>query len=239
MLDSVSFAYPDAGRFSVKDVTLTIPPGQHVAIVGENGAGKSTLAKLILGIYLPVYGRIDIGGIGTHEAAPGVYQKYMSAVFQNYGRYQMSLSDNVRIGDFASGREPGEVLKDTGLAPEMIRNRESVMLSREFGGIELSGGLWQQVAIARGRYREQEIMILDEPAAALDPLMESAVYHRFLEMARGKTAIIVSHRLGSARLAERIRVIVGHSPLQMAKGQMPYFESFHLYSTGSGTLVNG
>ena len=91
----------------------------------------------------------------------------------------------------------------------MVRNCDSVMLSREFGGVELSGGLWQQVAIARGRYREHEIIVLDEPTAALDALTESAVYHRFLEMARGRTAVIVSHRLGSARLADRILVMQG------------------------------
>lgn len=207
VLDKVSFSYPDAARQSVKEISLKIPRGQHVAIVGENGAGKSTLARLILGIYLPDSGRIDIGGLNTREAAPGAYQKYMSAVFQNFGRYRMLLDENVKISDFQSGRDSGEVLQGTGLDPEIIKNRDSVMLCREFGGMELSGGLWQQVAIARGRYRDHEIIVLDEPTAALDPVTESAVYHRFLEMVKGKTAFIVSHRLGSARLADRILVM--------------------------------
>lgn len=119
----------------------------------------------------------------------------------------MTLAENVRISDFTGSREPGTLLEGTGLDSERIRNCDNVMLSREFGGIELSGGLWQQVAIARGRYREHEIIVLDEPTAALDPMTESAVYHRFLEMVKGKTAFIVSHRLGSARLADRILVM--------------------------------
>lgn len=209
VLDRVSFAYPDAGRLSVEEVSLRIPQGQHIAIVGENGAGKSTLAKLLLGIYQPTSGSVAIGGLETHAVNPKTYQKHMSAVFQNFGRYQMTLSENVRISDFTGTKKPEELLEGTGLAPEMVRNCGSVMLSREFGGVELSGGLWQQVAIARGRYREHEIIVLDEPTAALDALSESAVYHRFLEMARGKTAIIVSHRLGSARLADRILVMQG------------------------------
>lgn len=209
VLDRVSFAYPDAGRLSVEEVSLRIPQGQHIAIVGENGAGKSTLAKLLLGIYQPTSGSVAIGGLETHAVNPQIYQKHMSAVFQNFGRYQMTLSENVRISDFTGTKKPEELLEGTGLAPEMVRNCGSVMLSREFGGVELSGGLWQQVAIARGRYREHEIIVLDEPTAALDALSESAVYHRFLEMARGKTAIIVSHRLGSARLADRILVMQG------------------------------
>ena len=209
VLDRVSFAYPDAGRLSVEEVSLRIPQGQHVAIVGENGAGKSTLAKLLLGVYQPTSGSVAIGGLETHAVNPETYQKHMSAVFQNFGRYQMTLSENVRISDFAGTGKPEELLAGTGLDPEMVRNCDSVMLSREFGGVELSGGLWQQVAIARGRYREHEIIVLDEPTAALDALTESAVYHRFLEMARGRTAVIVSHRLGSARLADRILVMQG------------------------------
>lgn len=177
--------------------------------MGENGAGKSTLAKLLLGIYHPTSGNVTIGGLETRTVNPNTYQKHMSAVFQNFGRYQMTLSENVKISDFAGTGKPEKLLEDTGLAPEMVQNPDNVMLSREFGGVELSGGLWQQVAIARGRYREHEIIVLDEPTAALDPLTESTVYHKFLEMVKGKTAFIISHRLGSARLADRILVMQG------------------------------
>lgn len=113
VLDRVSFAYPDAGRLSVEEVSLRIPQGQHIAIVGENGAGKSTLAKLLLGVYQPTSGSVAIGGLETHAVNPETYQKHMSAVFQNFGRYQMTLSENVRISDFTGTGKPEELLEGT------------------------------------------------------------------------------------------------------------------------------
>lgn len=130
-----------------------------------------------------------------------------SAVFQNYMRYQMTLQDNVTISDPKKNAPVKPMLERTGLKPEAVAQCSELMLSREFEGIDLSGGLWQQVAIARGQYREHDLIVLDEPTAAIDPVEESAVYEKFLQMVKGKTAVIVTHRLASARLADRILVM--------------------------------
>ena len=209
VLDHVSFTYPNASAPSVKDISVRIQPGQYVAVVGENGAGKSTLAKLILGLYPAGEGRIEIGGVRAEDTQAESCRKCMSAVFQNFVRYQMTLSDNVRISQWESDKNPKTVLEGTSLDRRLVDDCDTVMLSREFGGIDLSGGMWQQAAIARGRYRSHEIIVLDEPTAAIDPVEEYAVYRDFLKMAKGKTAVIISHRLGSARLADRILVMSG------------------------------
>ena len=130
-----------------------------------------------------------------------------SAVFQNYMRYQMTLQDNVTISDPKKNAPVKPLLERTGLKPEAVAQCSELMLSREFEGIDLSGGLWQQVAIARGEYREHDLIVLDEPTAAIDPVEESAVYEKFLQMVKGKTAVIVTHRIASARLADRILVM--------------------------------
>lgn len=209
VLDHVSFSYPNASAMSIKDINIHIQPGQYVAVVGENGAGKSTLAKLILGLYPTGEGRIEIGGVKAEDTWYKSCRKCMSAVFQNFVRYQMTLSDNVKISERESEENPKTVLESTSLDRGLVDGCNVVMLSREFGGIDLSGGMWQQVAIARGRYRSHEIIVLDEPTAAIDPVEEYTVYRNFLRMAKGKTAVIISHRLGSARLADRILVMSG------------------------------
>lgn len=252
VLTDVSFSYPDAARPSVENISLRIPRGQHVALVGENGAGKSTLAKLMLGIYVPGSGQVRWEGCAAEQGGKsgrfagdqgsragscegdqssrtgrratdqssragkcerdqgsnsGSCQGRMSAVFQDFAKYQMTLSDNVRISDTACEDDAGTVLRDTGLERQIVEERDTLMLSREFGGTEFSGGMWQQVAIARGRYRRNGFIVMDEPTAAIDPIEESTIYNELLAMAEGRTAIIVSHRLGSARLADRILVM--------------------------------
>lgn len=208
----VSFTYPSAKKPSIEHLNLTIPEKEHLAIVGENGAGKSTLAKLILGLYPPTEGAVTVDSVGTQPrgAEQGTTQDGCigrSAVFQNYMRYQMTLQDNVTISDPKKNAPVKPLLERTGLKPEAVAQCSELMLSREFEGIDLSGGLWQQVAIARGQYREHDLIVLDEPTAAIDPVEESAVYEKFLQMVKGKTAVIVTHRLASARLADRILVM--------------------------------
>ena len=139
----------------------------------------------------------------------------MSGVFQKYQRYALTLRENVRIAAFGSGRSDGMIEKLLGENHIDSRNRHvfpeglDTVLSREFDGTELSGGLWQRIAIARGFYRDSDIIVLDEPTAAIDPLEESAIYRKFVEIAENKTAVIVTHRLGSAKIAERIIVMQG------------------------------
>ena len=201
----VSFTYPSAKEPSIEHLNLTIPEKEHLAIVGENGAGKSTLAKLILGLYPPTQGAVTVEDSRASVPQDGCIGR--SAVFQNYMRYQMTLRDNVTISDPKKNAPVKPLLERTGLKPEAVAQCSELMLSREFEGIDLSGGLWQQVAIARGQYREHDLIVLDEPTAAIDPVEESAVYEKFLQMVKGKTAVIVTHRLASARLADRILVM--------------------------------
>jgi ATP-binding cassette subfamily B protein len=244
-LRQVNFRYPGAAENAVEGVTLSIRPGEAVAIVGENGAGKSSLVRLITGLYHPDCGSVYAGRVDLRDAMDETRFQRLSAVFQQYQRYRMTLLDNVRIA------EPHAETVSIGWKDEHSRAMEALnhagfydsrrqttqvdldsMLSREFGGIDLSGGEWQRVAIARGLYRPYDTIILDEPTAAIDPIEEDRVYRMFLNSAYGKTAIIVTHRLGLARIANRILVMErgrivqdgSHSELMTVAG--PYARMF-------------
>lgn len=210
--DRVSFAYPGNENVILKDVNLSVREGETIAVVGENGAGKSTLAKLLLGLYLPKDGDVLIGGCSTREISPDAVFKKASGVFQNFQRYKMTLRQNISISDSVHVQEENrliQVVKEVNMEEKSGELTEGVdtMLAREFGGTDLSGGQWQRIAIGRGLYREHEMIVLDEPTASIDPLEESRVYRQFAELSKGKTAIIITHRIGSARLADRIVVM--------------------------------
>lgn len=209
LLKNVSFKYPNAKRFVLKNINLQIKPGETVAIVGENGAGKSTLLKLLTGLYKPTVGVIQIGGHDTQLNSKNLLD-HISGIFQNYQRYKMSLRDNVSISNF-DNVDDNKIMK---IGKKMdifksFKNEEvlDTMLSREFDGIELSIGQWQRIAIARGLYKCHDIIILDEPTAAIDPLEETYVYKRFSEISMEKTALIITHRLGAVKIADRILVL--------------------------------
>jgi len=210
--DGVSFAYPGNENMVLKDVNLSIGEGETIAVVGENGAGKSTFSKLLLGIYLPNDGNVLIGGCSTREIAPDAVFKKASGVFQNFQRYKMTLRQNISISDSINVQEENklrQVIKEVNLEEKSKELTEGIdtMLAREFGGTDLSGGQWQRIAIGRGLYREHELIVLDEPTASIDPLEESRVYRQFAELSKDKTAVIITHRIGSARLADRIVVM--------------------------------
>ncbi len=214
-LQDVRFAYPGAQEEAIRGVSLTIAAGETVAIVGANGAGKSTLVKLMTGLYAPTSGRVLVGGLDTAGATQDSVFRGVSAVQQKYQRYRMTLLDNVALSqpDVDSGEAKARAQAACGraelqLGPSFPDGMDT-MLSREFDGVDLSGGEWQRVAIARGLYRTHELIVLDEPTAAIDPIEETRVYRQFAEMSRGKTAVIVTHRLGSARITGRIVVMDG------------------------------
>lgn len=212
VLERVTFRYPGGRAAAVSHLSLTIPSGQTVAIVGENGAGKSTLVRLLAGLYRPDSGSVRVGGVDPCEREADARYAGLSAVFQDHQRYLMTLRENVMISDHR--REPagvGEALRGAGFALEEREEaiRLDSMLAKEFGGTDLSGGEWQRVAIARGLYRVHDTIILDEPTASIDPTEEDRVYRTFMESARGRTAIVVTHRLGLARLADRVVVMDG------------------------------
>lgn len=211
-LQSVSFSYPNAGQKAVDNVTVTIQHGETIAIVGENGSGKTTLVRLITGMYLPEEGEILYGEINTKTISASSLFKNISAVFQKYQRYQMTLRENIGISN-ADDAAGDTVLDAISMQAGIDKNDSNfingydTMLSREFDGVDLSGGQWQRVAIARSFFRTHQLIVLDEPTAAIDPIEETKIYNRFAEISKNKTAIIVTHRLGSVKLADRILVM--------------------------------
>lgn len=212
VFNHVGFTYPQATEPALVDINLELKENETIAVVGENGAGKSTLAKLLLGLYVPTEGSVSIDGVDTRLLSPETGSHNLSAVFQTYQRYQMTVRENVEISD--SEREGTEaevrhalVKADWHPAQEQLPDGLDTMLSREFGGTDLSGGQWQRLAIARGLYRSHQLIVLDEPTASIDPLEETAIYQKFAEISRDKTAVVITHRLGSARIADRIVVM--------------------------------
>lgn len=208
-LTDARFRYPGAEREALCGVNLILRPGETLAVVGENGAGKTTLVRLLTGLYLPTGGRAEIGGRNMAEVHPGSLFLNSSAAFQKYMRYRMTLLDNIQVSAPGSENEIAPALSKADLAPtdESFPDGEDTMLSREFEGVDLSGGQWQRVALARGFYRPHGLIVLDEPTAAIDPLEETRVYRKFAEVSRDVTAVIVTHRIGSARIADRIIVM--------------------------------
>lgn len=214
VFESVGFAYPD-GRKALDGIQLRIEPGQRIGLVGENGAGKTTLVKLLLRFYDPTEGRILVNGRDLRELDIKAWRASIAAVFQDFGTYALSLSENVGIAEPKRMYEEKAVFKALAEAEgeELVAKLPDglkTMLTKAFGGTELSGGEWQKVVLARAFFRKNaKLMILDEPSAALDPLSELAVYKRFAELARGRTAVLISHRLASVRTADRIVVLKG------------------------------
>lgn len=210
VVDDISFSYPGTTKAALSNVRFTINQGETLAIVGENGSGKSTLVRLLIGLYQPISGKVLIGGLDTKTTHPKSLYHGISGVFQNYQRYKMTLEENVAISDTASVSNEDRILK---MLQESEFNEERVqlktMLSPEFDGLDLSGGQWQRLAIARGLYRFSNFIVLDEPTAAIDPIEEAFLYQHFKQIVKDKCSILVTHRLGSVKIADRI-VVMDH-----------------------------
>lgn len=207
VLDKVCFAYPNSQKNVLKDITLNIRKGEVIALVGQNGAGKSTLAKLLMGLYAPTSGHIMGREAETADGTRKDADSEVTAVFQNFQKYKLTFSENIRIADFDKGEDIAEVVAQAGVDVEKNRLDRDTVLSKEFGGIDISGGEWQRIAIARALYKEHAMIVLDEPTAAIDPIEESRIYREFAQISEGKTTILVTHRLGSVKLADRILVL--------------------------------
>lgn len=211
-VNQASFSYINSNKIAIDNVNLTIKAGETIAIVGENGAGKSTLVKLLTGLYKPDQGEVLIGGVNTKTAKMVSIQNKISGVFQNYQKYQMSVKDNIIISAPYQNNMDENVSKvlsgvDIDINSNTFEDGVNTLLSKEFGGTDISGGQWQRLAIARGLYKANNIIVLDEPTAAIDPLEESALYKKFAELAKNKLAILVTHRMGSCKIADRIVVM--------------------------------
>ena len=210
IINNVTFKYPNSKTNAIENVSLHIKPGETIAFVGENGAGKTTLVRLLIGIFKPDGGTIMVDGTSTSELSKKSLFAKVSGIFQNFQKYQMSLSDNISISDTSNDLDENkinEVMDKSDIAlDETYTDGINTILSREFDGIDLSGGQWQRVALARGLYKNSDLIILDEPTSAIDPIKETELYKKFKEISKGKTAVIVTHRLGSAKIADRIVV---------------------------------
>jgi ATP-binding cassette subfamily B protein len=212
VLSGVCFSYPGAKQKTVDGVSAVIQNGETIAVVGENGSGKTTLVRLITGLYLPDEGDVLYNQVNTKTVSARSLFGHFSAVFQQYQRYQMTLRENVGISEVNKAASDFALdnvcsLASAGKDRSSFTNGYDTMLSREFDGVDLSGGEWQRVAIARGFFRSRQIIVLDEPTAAIDPIEETKIYGRFAEISQNKTALIVTHRLGSAKFADRILVM--------------------------------
>jgi ATP-binding cassette subfamily B protein len=252
VFENVGFRYPDSERWAIRNVTMTLRPGERVALVGENGAGKTTITKLIARLYEPTEGRILLDGRDLREYDLISLRNTIGVIFQDFVRYDMRFDENIGVGEIESVRaelETSETVPES--IDEAAKNSLAAsllprfplgyrqMLGRRFDeGMDLSGGEWQKVALARAYLRDAQVLILDEPTAALDARAEYEVFMRFSELVAGRMAILISHRFSTVRMADRIIVLRGgeviesgtHEELIAGKGL--YEELFRMQAAG-------
>lgn len=207
---NVWFKYPNTENYILKGLSLTLLSGYHYAFVGKNGAGKSTVIKLLTGLYREYEGEILINGKELKEYSLEELRRIYAIVYQDFAKYQVSMYDNISFGNPGCTKEQvNEVIKTCSLENLVQKigdvNRPLGKISQ--GGIEVSGGEWQRIALARALIKKGAVLVLDEPTSALDPIMENKLYEEFGEICESRTAIFISHRLGSTKLADVIYVI--------------------------------
>jgi ATP-binding cassette subfamily B protein len=242
--ENVGFQYLNSDRWANRNLNFTLRPAEKLALVGENGAGKSTLVKLLARLYDPTEGRILLDGYDLKEYDLTELRQHIGIIFQDFLRYQMTFSQNIAAGniDEKANEELIRASARQSLADELAQRLPggyNQMLGKRFSdGVELSGGEWQKVAIARAYMRDAQLLILDEPTSALDARAEYQVFERFTELTRGKMAVLISHRFSTVRMADRIVVLdrggiveIGSHEELLAKGGR-YAELFQLQAMG-------
>lgn len=244
VFENVGFQYRNTDRWANRNLSFTLKPGEKLALVGENGAGKTTLVKLLARLYDPTEGRILLDGKDLKEYELEGLRYNLGIIFQDYIRYQMTFYQNIAVGNIKELDNEALVKK---AAKESLADKLALKfpeayqqwLGRRFNdGVELSGGEWQKVALARAYMKDAQVLILDEPTAALDARAEYEVFQRFAELTKGKSAVLISHRFSTARLADRILVLENgtllesgtHQELLKADGR--YAELFNLQAKG-------
>lgn len=211
-LRDVSYRYPGQERNVLNHVSIKIKKGQTVALVGTNGAGKTTLAKLLFGILPPTEGEMLWNN--TVSVDLDQVKHSCSGVFQNFQKYYMTVKENIQIGQSSRQKEDSfyfDLLKKTGL--QKFEQKLDMLLVRKFGGEDLSIGQWQKLAIARALFKRSDVMLLDEPTSAIDPLEEDRLNQLFMKIGSHKTLVLITHRLSSAKIADQIIVLDGGSVL--------------------------
>ena len=211
----VAFRYPGHTADTLADIDLELGPGEVVALVGENGSGKSTIAKLLCRLYDPARGDITVDGISLREFDPVAWRREISVAFQDYAHYAMTAGENIWLGDIDKPADPGGIARagERSGADSVVNKLPAgygTMLGRWFQqGQELSAGEWQRIAMARAFWRDAGILILDEPSSSLDPLAEAELTREFRALLGGRSALVISHRLSTVQLADRIYVMDG------------------------------
>ncbi len=212
-VEGLTFAYPGSKKEVLQSISFRIRPGEKVAIVGENGSGKTTLVKCLLGLYLPTGGTIRYDGIATDQIDTTSLRASVTAVFQDFVRYQVTVGENVGFGQVEATGDTERLHRAAALggadevAATLAEGFDATVGAMFNGGRDLSVGQWQKLALSRAFFREAEVIALDEPTASMDPRAEAAVFERFARLAEGKTALLISHRLGTCRSADRILVL--------------------------------
>jgi ATP-binding cassette, subfamily B, bacterial len=242
--EDVGFRYPGAERWAVRHLSFTLKAGEVLALVGENGAGKTTLVKLLARLYDPDEGRILLDGYDLREYAVEDLRANIGVIFQDFVRYHLTAAENIAVGRIEARDDRARIVDaaESSMADEVIRKLPEgydQMVGKRFRtGVDLSGGEWQKIAIARAYMRDAQLLILDEPTAALDARAEFGVFQRFKELSEGKTAVLISHRFSSVRMADRILVLAEgqleasgtHEELLAQGGR--YTELFELQAVG-------
>lgn len=242
--EDVGFRYPGSERWAVRHLSFTLVPGERLALVGENGAGKTTIAKLLARLYDPTEGRILLDGQDLREYDVESLRRHVGVIFQDFFRYDLPLRENIAVGDIRQLENQAAIVTaaERSLADSVVGrlpNGYAQILGRRFeGGVDLSGGEWQKVALARAYLRESQLLILDEPTAALDARAEYEVFQRFSELTVGRMAVLISHRFSTVRMADRILVLTAgeiveqgtHDALVASRGL--YAELFGLQAAG-------
>jgi len=242
--ENVSFKYPNSERWAIRNLSFHLQSGEKLALVGENGAGKTTLVKLLARLYEPTEGRILIDGVDIRDYDLQSLRDNIGIIFQDYIRFQMKAGENIAIGNIEElanmpmiEAAAAKSLADT-VVEELPERYEQVLGKRFEKGVDLSGGQWQKIALARAYMRDAQLLILDEPTAALDARAEHEVFLRFSDLMQGKTAVLISHRFSTVRMADRILFLENGRLLELGSHESlvakagKYAELFHLQARG-------
>ena len=241
---NVGFRYPKSERWVIRNVNFELKAGEKLAFVGENGAGKTTLIKLLLQFYEPTEGEILLDGVPIKKYNQLQYQQYFGVIFQDFVKFELTLRENIAMGEIVEIANQPRIddAADKSLANQVVSELPGgydQQLGKRFkNGKDLSGGQWQKIAIARAYMKDAEVLILDEPTSALDARAETEAFDRFIKLTEGKTAVIISHRFSTVRIADRIMVLKDGSVLEIGtheelmENNKLYTELFNLQAAG-------